>query len=109
MPGRAEAGQRSDPLVRSLKRSGGRFPSTSPVVANTELHPDRRDDDDDDENDRGYRTGCLFVNEFIGFDWDDGNKRKNLEKHGVSDSACDWSVGLCVAGDCFLYSRREKS
>jgi hypothetical protein len=24
--------------------------------------------------------------EFIGFDWDDGNRDKNWEKHGISDS-----------------------
>jgi hypothetical protein len=27
--------------------------------------------------------------EFIGFDWDDGNRDKNWEKHGISDSECE--------------------
>jgi uncharacterized DUF497 family protein len=31
----------------------------------------------------------LILEKFSGFEWDEGNSRKNLEKHNVSDSECE--------------------
>lgn len=31
----------------------------------------------------------LNLEQFTGFDWDEGNRGKNWEKHGVSDSECE--------------------
>jgi uncharacterized DUF497 family protein len=31
----------------------------------------------------------LTLEQFTGFDWDDGNQGKNWEKHGVTDSECE--------------------
>jgi len=31
----------------------------------------------------------LTIEQFTGFDWDEGNRGKNREKHGVSDSECE--------------------
>jgi uncharacterized protein len=31
----------------------------------------------------------LTLEQFTGFDWDEGNRGKNWEKHGVTDSECE--------------------
>jgi len=31
----------------------------------------------------------LIFEQFIGFDWDEGNRGKNWDKHRVSDSECE--------------------
>ena len=31
----------------------------------------------------------LTLEQFAGFDWDEGNRDKNQERHGVSDSECE--------------------
>lgn len=31
----------------------------------------------------------LILEQFVGFDWDEGNRGKNWEKHRVSDSECE--------------------
>ena len=31
----------------------------------------------------------VLLEDFDGFDWDDGNRDKNLDKHGASDAECE--------------------
>jgi uncharacterized DUF497 family protein len=49
------------------------------------------------------------LHECVGFEWDDGNSDKSLEKHGVTDAECEelFFNDPLVVGDDFEHSDDE--